>query len=98
MELGRNAEAANLLREATNNRTYLRNGAYYSAVRARALVAAGAPDEAAGVVNDTLPAFTEITSVRVFDELAKVRRGLEPYLGDADIAECADVIEGLVRS
>jgi transcriptional regulator with XRE-family HTH domain len=98
MELGRNTEAADLLRDATSNRALLRNGAYYSAVRARALVAAGAPDEAAGVVNDTLPAFTEVTSARVFDELAKVRRGLEPYLGDADIAECANVIEGLVYS
>jgi hypothetical protein len=39
-----------------------------------------------------------IESYRVFDELAQVRRGLEPYLGDADIAECADVIEGLVQS
>lgn len=96
MELGRNAQAADLLREATKNRIYLRNGAYYSAVRARALVAAGAPDEAAGVVNDTLPAFTEVNSVRVFDELAKVRRGLQPYLDNGDIAECADVIDGLV--
>ena len=48
MALGRNAEAADLLREATGNHPYLRNGAYYSAVRARALVAAGAPDQAAG--------------------------------------------------
>jgi hypothetical protein len=45
-----------------------------------------------------LPAFTEVTSARVFDELGKVRRGLVPYLGDADIAECADVIDGLVSS
>jgi hypothetical protein len=96
MELGRNTEAAELLREATSNRTYLRNGAYYSAVRARALVAAGAPDEAADVVNDTLPAFTEVTSARVFEELAKVRRGLQPYLDNGDVAECADVIDGLV--
>jgi hypothetical protein len=96
MRLGRNTEAAELLREATSNRTYLRNGAYYSAVRARALVAAGAPDQAASVVNDMLPAFTEVTSARVFDELAKVRRGLTPYLGDGDIAECADTIDGLV--
>lgn len=96
MALGRNAEAADLLRAATSSRAFLRNGAYYSAVRARALVAAGAPGEAAGVVHDTLPAFTEVTSGRVFDELAKVRRGLEPYVADADIAECADVIDGLV--
>lgn len=96
MELERNTEAAELLRGATSNRAYLRNGAYYSAVRARALVAAGAPDQAAGVISDMLPAFTEVTSVRVFDELGKVRRGLVPYLGDADIAECADVIDGLV--
>ena len=96
MELDRHAEAAELLRGATTNRALLRNGAYYSAVRARALVAAGAPDEAASVVNDMLPAFTEVTSARVFDELAKVRRGLEPYVGAADIAECADVIDGLV--
>lgn len=96
MELGRNAEAADLLRTATSNRAYLRNGAYYAAVRARALVAAGAPDQAAGVVNDTLPAFTEVTSARVFDELTQVRRGLEPYLADGDIADCADVIDGLV--
>jgi hypothetical protein len=96
MALDRNIEAAELLRGATGNRAYLRNGAYYSAVRARALVAAGAPDQAAGVVNDMLPAFTEVTSARVFDELGKVRRGLVPYLGDTDIAECADVIDGLV--
>jgi hypothetical protein len=69
----------------------LRNGAYYSAVRARALVTAGAPDEAASVVNDMLPVFTEVTSARVFDELAKVRR-----LRDVDSAECADVIDGLM--
>jgi hypothetical protein len=96
MELGRNAEAANLLRMATSNRAYLPNGAYYAAVRARALVAAGAPDQAASVVNDALPAFTEVTSARVFDELAHVRRGLEPYLADGDIADCSDVIDGLV--
>ena len=96
MELDRNAEAAELLRKATSNRAYLRNGAYYSAVRARALVAAGAPDQAADVVNDTLPSFTEVTSARVFDELARVRRRLKPYLADADIAECVDVIDGLV--
>jgi hypothetical protein len=98
MELGRHAEAADLLRTATRNRAYLRNGAYYAAVRARALVAAGAPDEAASVVNDTLPAFTEVTSARVFRELAQVRRGLEPYLDDGDITECADIIDGLVSS
>lgn len=96
MALDRNAEAADLLREATSNRAFLRNGAYYSAVRARALVAAGAPDEAASVVNATLPTFTELTSGRVFDELAKVRRGLEPYMSDGDIAECAEAIDDFV--
>jgi hypothetical protein len=98
MELGRYTEAADLLRTATDNRAYLRNGAYYAAVRARALVAAGTPDEAASVVNDTLPAFAEVTSARVFHELARVRRGLEPYLADGDVAECADIIDGLVSA
>lgn len=96
MALGRNAEAADLLRGAISNRAFLRNGAYYSAVRARALVASGAPDEAASVVNDMLPAFTEVTSARVFDELVQVRHGLGPYLSAPDIGECADVIDGLV--
>lgn len=96
MELDKNAEAADLLRQATSNRSHLRNGAYYSAVRARALVGAGAPDEAADVVQEMLPAFTEVTSARVFDELTQVRRGLEPYRVDPDVAECVDVIDGLV--
>jgi putative transposase len=48
-------------------------------------MAAGAPDEAAEVVHDALPVFTEVTSARIFDRLGLVRRGLQPYLSNPDV-------------
>ncbi len=96
MDLGEHAEAAAMLARLADGQTFVRNGAYYSAVRAQALIAAGSPDEAAAVVGQALPVLTEVTSARTMRRLAGVRRGLTPYLGDADVAECADVIDGLV--
>lgn len=97
MELGNDAEAAGILADVIGRQhTYVRNKAYYAAVRAQALMAAGVPDEAAEVVHDALPVFTEVTSARIFDRLGLVRRGLQPYLSNPDVAECADVLDGLV--
>jgi transcriptional regulator with XRE-family HTH domain len=97
MELGKNAEAAGILADVIGQQhTYVRNKAYYAAVRAQALMAAGAPDEAAEVVHEALPVFTEVTSARIFDRLGLVRHGLQPYLSNPDVAECADVLDGLV--
>lgn len=97
LELGRAAEAANILAEVIEEQhTFLRNAAYYSAARAQALLAAGEPGAAAEVIQYALPVFTEVTSARTFDRLKDVRDGLRPYLPDPEIAECDDFLAGLV--
>jgi hypothetical protein len=97
MDLGEDGEAARILAEVVGQqRTYVRNKAYYTAVRAQALLGVGAPEEAADVIRDALPVFTEVTSARIFDRLGQIHRGLQPYVSDPDVAECIDVLAGLV--
>lgn len=99
LHLGQAAQAATILTDVVaQQHSYVRNKAYYSAVLAETLIAAGRPDDAVATVGEALPMFTEMTSTRTFSRLGKVRAGLTPYLSDPEIAECHAVLGELTAT
>lgn len=98
MQLGRYREAANILDDVVGRQlTYLRNRAYYTVVLAEALIGAKEPEGAALTLQEARPAFTEVTSTRIFDRLKKVRVALRPFLiSSRYVAECDDVLSDLL--
>lgn len=98
MQLKRHAEAACILdKVVSQQQTYLRNKAYYAAVRAEAFIGASCLEGAVATINNALPVFTEVTSARTFDRLKTVRTGLKPFAkGSAEVAECREILDSLL--
>ncbi|MCO6003503.1 hypothetical protein NE236_00740 [Actinoallomurus purpureus] len=98
MQFGRYTEAVDILGAVVaQQRTYLRNKAYYAVMLADALIGAGEPEGAALTLRESLPTFTEVTSARTFDNLNKVRSGWRPFItSNQEVAECDAIFDDLL--